>query len=214
MNDVRTTPLYPISEAARIAQVPASTLRTWFPKHSADGLNFFELVEVYTIQTLRSRHQLPMRAIKKALQYLRKTTGEQYPLALAGLGFETDGSGLFITHLGRLVSATEQGQIAMREILKSFLQRVDHDEQGLATRFYPFTRDFRTDSPRLIIVDPQLNFGRPCLASHAISTSMIARRYKAGESAGELADDYGCTGDEIDEAIRAELELSHLARAA
>lgn len=209
--DLRTTPLYPFAEAARIVQAPASTLRTWFPQGSISSLNFLQLVEAYTIQTLRSRHQLPMRAIKKALHYLKKETDAPYPLAMAEFGFETDGSELFITHLGSLVSATAQGQVAMREILKAFLQRVEHDKEGLATRFYPFTRDFRTDSPQLIVVDPRFNFGRPCVARRSISTAIIARRYKAGESTKELADDYNCTRDEIDEAIRAELELAHVA---
>lgn len=41
---------------------------------------------------------------------------------------------------------------------------------------------------------------------------MIARRYKAGESASELAEDYGCQREEIEESIRAELvELAHAA---
>jgi uncharacterized protein (DUF433 family) len=208
VTDSRITPLYPFAEAARIAQTPTSTLRSWFPKYKGEALNFLQLVEAYTIQTLRSRHQLPMRAIKKALYYLRRETGSEHPLALAGLGFQTDGSELFITHLGQLVSATAQGQIAMEQILKAFLQRVEYDTGGLATRFYPFTRDFRTDGPRLIVVDPLFNFGRPCLARRAISTTIIARRYKAGESAEELADDYKCTRDEIDEAIRTELELA------
>ena len=211
MTDPRITPLYPFAEAARIVQAPTSTLRTWFPKQPESSLNFLQLVEAYTIQTLRSRHQLPMRAIRKALHYLKKETRAPYPLALADLGFETDGSELFITHLGKLVSATAQGQMAMREVLKAFLQRVEHDQKGLATRFYPFTRDFRTDSPKLIVVDPRFNFGRPCLARRAISTAIIARRYKAGESTKELADDYNSTRDEIDEAIRAELELAHAA---
>ena len=149
-----------------------------------------------------------MRAINRALVYLRKETGHDHPLALAHLGFQTDGSELFITHLGQLVSATAQGQVAMHQVLKAFLQRVEHDKEGLATRFYPFTRDFRIDSPKLVVVDPRFNFGRPCLARRSISTAIIARRYKAGESAIELADDYKCTRDEIDEAIRTELELA------
>jgi uncharacterized protein (DUF433 family) len=37
---------------------------------------------------------------------------------------------------------------------------------------------------------------------------MIARRYKAGESIPELAEDYGCDSAQIDEAIRTELELA------
>lgn len=212
MNDPRTAPIYPLAEAARIVQAPRSTLRGWLPQHSVLGLTFLELLEAYTIQTLRTRHQLPMRAIKRALHFLRKETGAPHPLALEGLGYETDGSELFINHLGKLVSATDQGQIAMRQVLNAFLQRVEYGKDGLGSRFYPFTRDFRIDSPRLIVVDPRLNFGRPCIANHAVATAMIARRYKAGESARELADDYGCRREEIEEAIRAELvELAHAA---
>ncbi len=126
VTDPRTTPIYPIAEAARIVQAPRSTLCGWVPQHSVLGLTFLELLEAYTIQTLRTRHQLPMRAIKRALKFLRKETGEPHPLALEGLGYETDGSELFITHLGKLVSASDQGQIAMRQVLDAFLQRVEY----------------------------------------------------------------------------------------
>lgn len=207
MDDTRIRPIYPLAEAARIVRAPSSTLRNWFPAHHKQGLNFLELVEAYTIQTLRSRHKLSMQAIRKSLKYLKKETGLPYPLAQAG-HLETDGSELFVEHLSKLVSATAQGQMAMREILEKFLERVKRDENGVAMRFYPFTRDFRVDSPPLIVVDPNLNFGRPCLASTAAPTAIIARRYKAGESSIELAEDYSCKPEEIDEAIRAELELA------
>jgi uncharacterized protein (DUF433 family) len=99
----------------------------------------------------------------------------------------------------------------MEEILQVFLQRVDYGRDGLAQRFFPLTRDFRADSPKYIVVDPRLNFGRPCLFGRGIGTAIIASRYKAGESALELADDYGCAPKLIEEAIRAELETSSLA---
>ena len=101
----------------------------------------------------------------------------------------------------------------MRQILQAFLQRVEYDKKGLGKRFYPLLA-ILTDSPRFIVVDPLLNFGRPCLTSRAIATAMIARRYKAGESPSELASDYDCRREEIEEAIRAELRspppLNHL----
>jgi len=213
VTDARTIPAYPLHEAARILRVPASTLRSWFPgrRAAAEGgyFNFLELAEAYLIQVLRSRHQLPMRRITKALAYLRKKTGQPHPLAMTDLGFETDGVQLFITELGRLVSVSEGGQVAMRAVLEKFLERVDYDKSGVALRFFPFTRDYRLDSPKFIVIDPTLNFGRPCLALRGIATAMIARRYKAGESIPELAEDYGCDSAQIDEAIRTELELAN-----
>lgn len=207
MQNLREEPFYPVAEAARLLRVPAGTLRTWFSVEGGRALNFLELLEAYTIQTLRSRHRLPMRKIRKGIDYLKKDTGETYPLAQHDLGFETDGVNLFVTRVGQLVSASERGQLAWRDVLQVFLQRVDYDAQGLALRFYPFTRDFRTDGPKSIVIDPAICFGRPSIAGRGISTAMVASRYKAGESMAELAADYACPAELIEEAIRAELDL-------
>jgi uncharacterized protein (DUF433 family) len=43
------------------------------------------------------------------------------------------------------------------------------------------------------------------LAGTGIATTVIAQRYKAGESIEELAEDYGRSTSEIQEAIRSEL---------
>jgi uncharacterized protein (DUF433 family) len=204
MPDLRNVPMYPIAEAARIIQATPAMLRHWNPELKLGGLNFLQLVESYLIQSLRSKHRLSTRAIRKAVSWLRKHTGKPYPLATEGLLLETDGKSLFLGQFDGFTNATEQGQIAWREILGVFLHRVEYDEEGIASRFYPFTRGYRADNPRFIIVDPRYNFGRPCLASRAISTAIIARRHKAGESPMDLAKDYRCEPIEIDEAIRAE----------
>ncbi|MEZ5413900.1 MAG: DUF433 domain-containing protein [Opitutaceae bacterium] len=211
MKDIRTEPFYPVSEAARLLRVPASTLRAWFDIKAGRSLNFLELLEGYTIQVLRTKHQLSMRSIRRAISFLKHDTGEAYPLAMQGLGFEADRSDLYFTRLGKLVSASEQGQLAIRQVLESFLQRVEHDASGLALRFYPLTRDLRTDGPKAIVIDPALCFGRPCIASRGIATAMVASRYKAGESMAELAADYECGIEAIEEAIRAELDLQRAA---
>lgn len=210
MNDVRQEPFYAVAEAARLLRVPAPTLRNWFDAKGRE-LNFLELLEGYTIQTLRARHNLPMRRIRKAIDFLRKETGETYPLARQDLGFETDGVDLFVTRVGSFVSASEQGQLAWRTVLKVFLQRVEFDRSGLALRFYPFTRDFRTDGPKAIVIDPRLCYGRPSIAGRGIATAMVAGRYKAGESIAELAADYECEPGVIEEAIRAELDVQSAA---
>jgi uncharacterized protein (DUF433 family) len=44
-----------------------------------------------------------------------------------------------------------------------------------------------------------------------VSTDIVAERFKAGESADELANDYGCAREKIEEAIRCELSLAEAA---
>jgi uncharacterized protein (DUF433 family) len=72
---------------------------------------------------------------------------------------------------------------------------------------FPFTRFGATgvDQPRTVMIDPRIAFGRPVLSGTGIPTAVLADRYKAGESMGELASDYDCARELIEEAIRCEL---------
>ena len=49
-----------------------------------------------------------------------------------------------------------------------------------------------------------VGFGKPVIAGTAISTAIIASRFNARESITGLAEEYGCTPQQIEEAIRGE----------
>lgn len=68
-------------------------------------------------------------------------------------------------------------------------------------RLYPFSSGSVLTENRPIAIDPQISFGRPVIASRGISTGAIAGRIDAGETAAELAEDYGLTEREIEEAV-------------
>ena len=92
--------------------------------------------------------------------------------------------------------------------MEAHLRRIDRDEKGLALRLFPFTRRDPEGDPGWIVIDPRIAFGQPALAGQGIPTAVLADRYKAGESIHELAADYGCRGELIEEAIRCELPLA------
>lgn len=87
------------------------------------------------------------------------------------------------------------------------MKRIERNSVGAAIRLYPFTRKREMDEPRFIVIDPAVSFGRPVLAGTGVPTGAIAERYKAGESVPQLAADYGLSSEEIEEAIRCELQL-------
>jgi len=95
----------------------------------------------------------------------------------------------------------------MREILEGYLKRIERNDAGRAVRLYPFTRRRKMDEPRAVVIDPSIAFGRPVLVGTGVPTASIAERYKAGESLSQLANHWGRTSEEIEEAIRCELEL-------
>ena len=121
--------------------------------------------------------------------------------------FETDGLDLFIEKFDQLINVTQSGQIALREFLKAHLHRVEHEPTGTAVKLYPFTRKRDPREPKVVVIDPHISYGRPVLVGTGIPTAVVAERYKAGESIDELAEDYGRSRNEIEEAIRCELWL-------
>ncbi|KYC35705.1 hypothetical protein WA1_07820 [Scytonema hofmannii PCC 7110] len=72
----------------------------------------------------------------------------EHPLAYKKL--YTDGIDLFIEHLGNLVNASRNGQLAIPEIVQIYLKRIEWDETDLPAKLYPFTR---TKESELLLVD-------------------------------------------------------------
>ena len=152
-----------------------------------------------------------MPQIRRAVNYLREHFRSAHPL----VHHEklTDGNHLFVEAAGikDVINASRHGQLAMRDLIGLHLQRVEWDKDGFVTRLYPFTRSRRNPTeeisqPRVVTMDPRVEFGRHILKVSAVPTAVIADRYKAGESIAELADDYGEDPLNIEEAVRCELQ--------
>jgi uncharacterized protein (DUF433 family) len=226
-NDPREVPTYTLREAAHYLSIPVATVRAWVKGTSythSDGtrrnfqkvielpdryltlLSFYNLAEAHVLRALREVHRIDLQKIRKALDFVRRERGWKRPLIQAQ--FKTDGVGLFIEQLGKLVDASADGQLVMTDIVSAHLERLDW-EGNFAARLYPFTR-LTTDrhAPRSVMIDPTRSFGRPVLADLGIATSEIAERYKAGDSIKLLMKDFGGSQTDIEEAIRCELQIA------
>ena len=220
--DIREQPAYGITEAARYLRVPLSTIRWWTSGRSyhvetghtkvrpiieapneGSILSFINLIEIYVLDAIRRKHSIPFPKVQTAVQYLKKHFNSRHPLADAE--FETDGINLFIQKFEHFINVSDDGQLAMREILKARLQRIDRDPKGLPIRLYPFIRSADPVEPKFVVIDPYVAFGRPSIAGTRITTVSIAERFRAGESILALAEDYARSSDQIEEAIRCEL---------
>ncbi len=218
-------PAYGINEASHYLGIPNATLRSWvLGRHYPAGgskrffrpiielpdkeqrlLSFVNLVEAHVLDAIRRAHGVALWRVRKAVDYLKKELGSRHPLAEQK--FVTDGVDLFVEMFGQLVNISREGQLVIKELIQAHLRRIERDPLGVPIRLYPFTRERKADEPKTIVIDPYISFGRPVLAGTGIATTIIAQRYKAGESIEELADDYGRSRSEIEEAIRCELWL-------
>ena len=221
-SDPRELPAYTISEAARYLTVPAATIRYWsvgrddyaplieVPAQAPTLLSFLNLTELHVLAAIRRTHEVKMPSIRRAIQYLaghaQRAIDRRHPLISREL--ETDGLDLFIEQYGDLINISRDGQTAMREIMSAALRRIDRDPAGVPIKLYPFTRSAIDETPTMVVIDPRLSAGRPVIAGTGLATQLIAERYKAGESISELARDYERGNEEIEEAIRCELQAA------
>lgn len=102
--------------------------------------------------------------------------------------------------LGKLINASSAGQTGIESALRASLARVEHDH-GLASRLFPFVRG-EGKEPKVIVVDPQLSFGKPVVAKTGVPVSVIVGHYRAGEDVAAIAKDYGITVNQTHDAIR------------
>lgn len=221
--DPRLVPTYGVAESAHYLRLPVATLRSWVvgrPYPVRDGTRYFKplievdaakplllsfanLVEAHVLAAIRRSHEVPLDKVRRALSFVEQRCCTPHPLANAA--FETDGLDLFVQQYGRLINASSDGQIAIRQMLEAHLHRVERNPRGLATRLFLFTRRGDADEPKVVVVDPRLAFGRPVLVGTGVATAVLADRYRAGESMDDLADDYGCDRTLVEEAIRCEM---------
>lgn len=221
--DPRELPTYGIMEAAHCLYIPFATLRSWvvgrryptvserkffkplivLPDRGQPLLSFMNLVEAHVLNAIRKNHNVALPKVRTAIDYLSRELHSKHPLAEEKL--KTDNINLFIERFGKLINLSAHGQLAIREILRDHLRRIEHDSDGLAIRLYPFTRSKGTNDPKVVVIDPHISFGKPVLAGTGVPTAIVTERYKAGESVDELAQDYGLSRLQIEEALRYEI---------
>lgn len=208
--NLRYQPLYSSVEVSRYARVNPSTLRYWSSKdgsvivtpdaiRNVSPFSFINLVEAYVLERLRLAYHLPLQRIRRGVNWLKNTYGLDHPLA--ELNLETDGADLFIREFGIPINASRKGQAGFPDVLARYLQRIERDESKIPVRFYPYTY---ATAPKIIVMDPTVEYGRPVITGTRITSRMIFDRYSGGESLHDIADDYDLNISQVEEAVRCE----------
>lgn len=203
--DPRDVPMYGFAEAAGMLHIPTSTLRSWtvgqdytvrgtkkrfhppVPLEAGQHrLTFYNLIEAYVLSTMRRDFNVTLPAIRTSVDYVRREMDIARPLL--DEDFYTDGVSLLVQRSGAFVNVSKQGQLAMENVLKDSLRRIERDEAGLASRLYPWRTDIR--EPRIVEIDPRRAMGKPVVAGTNISVDVLISRRHAGDSIERLARDF------------------------
>ncbi len=138
-----------------------------------------------------------MKAVRIALDYAQETEGIDRLLIREELR-ATPGE-LFLNRYGELLSLSRAGQLAIKTVLYSHLERLERDVGGLPDVLYPFIPGYFGD--RTLLISPRISFGRPVVARRGISAAILVERFDAGEQLEEIASDYDLEVPEVEKAL-------------
>lgn len=214
---------FTIREAAHFLYVQEKVLRRWATGETgtqkpviriADRhqllLSFLNLSELHVLSALRG-HEVPLRKIRQAVQYLQRAVCPGHPHPLLAMDLETDGINIFVDELtpaGSKLNITKEGQLAMSELFAAHLHRIDRDaDTKTALRLYPFAWKVKSNEdalhqPKPIVIDPRISFGRPVIVGTRVPTTEIAERVGAGEQMAEIAEDMRLELAQVEAAVR------------
>ena len=219
--DPAELPAFTLAEAAAWLRVPDSTVRAWTLGQSygtgtrsrrsqpvieiADKkqrfLSFQNLVELHVLAAIRRQHRIPLQNVRKAVEFLEQRLRTRHPLATRKM--LTDGRDLLVKLGPHFLNVSRGGQVELG-IVDAYLERIEFGRRGELLRLFPFTTAELADDSRSIVIDPRVQFGRPCVSGTGVPTSALADRFNAGESIASLVEDYGVTREQVEEAIRYE----------
>jgi uncharacterized protein (DUF433 family) len=209
LTELYELPAYGVPEAARYLRTPYQTLRYWLtgfgrmepivkmaaPNH----LSYMNLLECHMVMAMREVHHLRLPKVRRALASLDRLFPSPHPFLSRVL--ETNGVDIITQELGKMINLSRDGQFEITSFLTLHLQRIEISSSG-GFKFFPFVMNRTSSEPKYILIDPTVGFGRPVIAGTGISTATIAARFNARESVDDLAEEYGRTKREIEEAIR------------
>lgn len=217
-------PLYTVAEAARVIDVPSSTLATWTKGYVHDRANrpavigeavvtafpaegrspsipFIGLAEAMALAAVR-RSGVPMQRVRPALAALEREMGISH--ALASRQLYTDGAEVLYDFTPDQIDpdvvaslvVVRNGQRVFVDVVREQLKRIEFGADGYATLLR--VPGYRSD----VICDPMRSFGRPIFVHGGTRVNDVISRFLTGESIDELTEEFGVSVADIEDALR------------
>lgn len=195
------TGMYPLSRAARLVGAELRTVRRWLKGYSwkyGDGrkasgplwaleyagddefgdeqvLGFHDLLELRTVARFIEQG-VSLQVIRATIDVAREALGN-YPLH--SQRFVTDGKRIFLEAVERAgedprLLDVRKRQFAMDAVIRpSLLDGIEYGADESALRWFPIPRK------RLVVLDPQVQFGEPMVLEGGVPTDTLAAAFKA-----------------------------------
>jgi len=142
-------------------------------------------------------------AIRRGLESMRARLGIDYPFASDDL--KTDGVHLYFPEADGLIAVDHGNQLTAQVLVDKYLVDV---------RYAPVNAHLRLATswePPGVSLNPRVQRGAPCVSGTRIQVAVLERFADAGDSSELLAEMYGLTVDQVEQALRWSERLKHQA---
>lgn len=223
--------MYPLARAASLVGADVRTVRRWLKgyswKHGDDRktsqplwplqyatddelggeqvLGFNDLLELRTVARF-VQLGVSLQVIRATIEVARGYLGD-YPLH--SRRFVTDGRRIFMEAVERVnedpkLLDVRGRQYALGDIIRpSLLDGIEFGSSDLALRWFPVPKK------RLIVLDPQVQFGEPIVLDGGVPTDTLAAAFKAeGEDFDRVARLYRVKPQEVKAAVAFEHRMA------
>jgi len=223
--NILDAPSYSLAEASRLVNIRSWTVRRYLKGYEYDYINskmiqppvvksgksdkpiyasFLDLIDlIFVREFMRRGFGLP--TLRKALDEARERLGTPH---FARSVFFTSGSKEIILRLpqnGSMIALLTGGQSAMPQIIEMLSDKLEFEDvtgYGFVKRWYP------RGVQGLIVIDPEISFGRPTLKGRAVPTHNIYDLYLGEKKKiAPVSNWFRIPAPEIDAAIKFEQHL-------
>lgn len=182
------TAAYSVAETARLVGLTASRVRRWLRGYDytyaeevhhqepvirrggtegTPSASFLDLVDLLFVKRFLD-HGHSLQKVRSALAEATDILGTNH---FARQSFFTDGKNIYLEVRERgdaILELLSGGQWVIAPVIQQLAEQIDFDSPtGLARRWYPLGPD------GLVVLDPQISFGRPTIARKGVATANV-----------------------------------------
>ena len=210
--------LYSFSEAARLAEVKAPTLRAWFfgrrdrrdpilaPDYAAVqgsyAISFLDLIDARIAASLKG-NGLSTQKVRRLYAELQDLLSEHHPFAREELFH--DGTNIWLRAVGKMGEERYleilKRQHGIPAVVKPFLKRLTYDGRTSLASEWQIAKG--------VAVNPEFCFGKPATHRSRRPTRLLAAAYAANDrDESSVAVWYGVDPQEVLDAVEFEAKLA------
>jgi len=165
-------------------------------------INFRDLVSLRAIAAMRAKG-MSHRQIITAEKVLKRAYGHEYPFATMEF-WTMPPTDVLIKEGGIILSASRHLQSAMEFIADYMIpsHNLTFDLFNMSATWKPYNN---------VLLDPQIQYGEPCIEGTRIPTQVLWAFHQAGDRPDTLAEFYGIHKSRVEDAINWENHIQEVA---